>query len=59
MSGIERINSGSALEETERMSHIVENLLAMLPFGLIIASIAHHFSIAGQRRAAALSQTGS
>jgi hypothetical protein len=35
----------------------VENLLAMLLFGLIIASIAHHFSIAGQRRAAALSRT--
>ena len=31
----------------------VANLLAMLLFGLIIASIAHHFSIAGQRRAGA------
>jgi uncharacterized membrane protein YagU involved in acid resistance len=30
----------------------VENLLAMLLFGLIIASIAHHFSIGGQRRVA-------
>jgi hypothetical protein len=31
----------------------IENLLAMLLFGLIIASIAHHFSIGGQRRAVA------
>jgi len=31
----------------------VANLLAMLLFGLIIASIAHHFSIGGQRRAVA------
>jgi FtsH-binding integral membrane protein len=31
----------------------VENLLAMLLFGLIIASIAHHFSMGGQRRVAA------
>jgi hypothetical protein len=31
----------------------VENLLAMLLFGLIVASIAHHFSMGGQRRVAA------